>query len=118
MISFSGACLQIPLGVINKNENKGDEMVEIVSTLQKYIPVHQKCREQTLSNGEVATVIDTSLHRLLFGGDQLTAARGRGAQSIRENGRDSVTRLEGFHMFSLDWHAKMKFLGVRQNIFI
>ena len=52
-----------------------------------------------------------------MGGDQLTAARGRGAQSIRENGGDGISQLEGLHMFSLDWHAKMNFLEVRDVIF-
>ena len=53
-----------------------------------------------------------SMHRCLMGGDQLTAARGRGAQPIRENGGDPICHLEGFQMFSLDWHTKMNLLQV------
>ncbi len=48
-----------------------------------------------------------------MGGYQLTAARGRGAQGIKANGGDGVTRLEGHHMFPLDWHTKMNFLEVK-----
>ena len=32
--------MQVPLGVLLKNENKGDEMVEIISHLHQYIPYH------------------------------------------------------------------------------
>jgi len=37
-----------------------------------------------------------------MGGDQLTVARGRGAQGIRMNGGDAVLHLEGLHMIALD----------------
>ena len=48
-----------------------------------------------------------------MGGDQLTASRGRGAQSIRMNDSDPVSCLEGLEMFPLDWHVKMNLLEVR-----
>ena len=75
-------------------------------------------REHQMSTGESSTVTDTFCHRVLMGGDQLTSMRGRGAQSIRQNGGDAITCLEGLHMFSLDWHTKMNFLEVRDAIFI
>ena len=45
-------------------------------------------------------------NRLLFGGDQLTAARARGAQRIRSNSERPLDRLEGLEGVCEDWHAK------------
>ena len=52
------------------------------------------------------------LHYLLIGGDQLTAERIKGAQSLRKNSTHAVGRLEGFVPVSEDWHAKVCFLQV------
>lgn len=69
---------QVPLGVQLKNENKCDEMVDIVESLQEYVPMRKTSKQQQLSTGEISTVIDTYCHRILLGGDQLTVARVRG----------------------------------------
>ena len=49
-------------------------------------------------------VQDAVLHPLLFGGDQLTAARARGISPM--------TRLEGLIPCAEDWHAKVNLLEV------
>ena len=91
-------------------------MVGIVENLQKYVSAQLLVKNHKVSTGETVAVQEARMHRCLMGGDQLTAARGREAQCIRENGGDPITRLEGLQMFSLDWHAKMNLLEVR-NVF-
>ena len=44
-------------------------------------------------------------HQTLFGGDQLTACRCRGAQSARINDDDTAERLIGLVPVVEDWHA-------------
>ena len=78
------------MGVIPKNENKGDEMVSIIEKHHEYVPMEVKERQQSISSGIIATVQDITFHQILMGGDQLTAARGRGAQSICMNGGNAV----------------------------
>lgn len=56
------------------------------------------------------------MHQLLFGGDQLTVARARGAIMIRENSEHAQGRLEGFVPVVEDWHAKVCLLEVQSNI--
>ena len=104
---------KVPLGVIPKNENKGDEMVEIIERHHQYVPTKSQINQQLLSTGVIATVCDANFHKILMGGDLLTAARGRGAQAIRMNGGNAISRLEGLQMFALDWHTKMNMLEVR-----
>lgn len=72
-----------PLGVIPRNENKWDEMAEIMEQLQKqYCPVTDKdsspvkmCRGQ-IHNVYIEVVLCLLQLQVLFGGDQLTAERG------------------------------------------
>ena len=51
-----------------KNENKRSEMIDIMETQQQYVPI------QTSSS-------DLEAHQILFGGDQLAAARTRDVQT-------------------------------------
>lgn len=52
---------------------------------------------------------DVVYHEILLGGDQLTYARVRGAQSMRVNHENSAA---GFIPVVEDWHAKMTFMKV------
>ena len=62
--------VQVPLGVTELNENKQKDMIDIMHQINsKYVPHHQE------SLGSHNPVI-----RVLFGGDQLTVERARGAQ--------------------------------------
>lgn len=56
--------------------------------------------------------VPENFHHILIGGDQLTAERIRGAQSMRRNSTHAAGRLEGFIPVSEDWHAKVCFLEV------
>ena len=66
---------QIPLGVLLKDENKLDEMVDIMSHLHQYIPAQEFTEDVALPNtGGTVPVQKAVMHSILFGGDQLTAA--------------------------------------------
>ncbi|CAC5390067.1 unnamed protein product [Mytilus coruscus] len=79
---------QIPLGILEKDENKTEEMIEIIEHLQQYTPkAHDK------------------MMPLLMGGDGLSVERWEGAQRARADGISQEDRLEGFIWKSEDWHA-------------
>ena len=92
--------IQVPIGVILKKENKTYEMVEIMETLHGYVLTRQ-------CSGEASNVEQTELLNILLGGDQLTAARARGAKRVMMNGSTKQKRLEGTYPVVEDWHAKM-----------
>ena len=49
---------------------------------------------------------------VLFGGDQLTAARARGSQQIRVNSETSSEGLRGLIPVAEDWHTSVVLLTV------
>ena len=63
-------------------------------------------------SGEYVTLNEQCIHSILFGGDQLTAARARGSQLIRRNSEIPSERLEGLHPVAEDWHTKVTVLKV------
>jgi hypothetical protein len=87
----------VPLGVIPKNENVNEEMLEIMETMQQYIPTNQATQQ---------------VHTVAFGGDQLTVERCRGVQSTRVNSDNEIDALLGLHPFASDWHAEVTLLQV------
>ena len=96
-----------------KNENKMDEMVDILTHLHQYVPQKELTRSvEVPGQGHPETIKSEALHYLLIGGDQLTSERVKGAQSVRKNSMHSAGRLEGFVAISEDWHAKVCFLQV------
>ena len=121
-----------------KNENRLDEMVDILATLHKYVPLHEvttqpeetqekelttlseETQEEELTTlseetqEKELTVIET-LHKIIFGGDLLTAVRAKGAQQIRQNSEHPVGWLEGFIPVAEDWHAKVALLEVHTS---
>ncbi len=76
-----------------KNENKLEEMVDILRYHHEYVPsvVHQE--KQYCSTGESVAKERTTLHPILFGRDQLTAARIRGAMKVRVNSNSSSKKV-------------------------
>lgn len=96
-----------------KNENKLEEMVDILQELQKFVPSKSETKDVQVPNtNEVRSLSEIAFHRLLFGGDQLTAKRARGGVRIRNNSTNSADRLEGLLPVSEDWHTKVVFLEV------
>ena len=65
-----------------KNENKHSKMINIMHTLHQYVPIISKESEGALCR--------CAVHKVLFGGDQLTAARARGCRDLRLNS-DTIT---------------------------
>ena len=70
--------------------------------------------------GKNYTVDDSRLIRILLFGDQLTAARARGAIALRDDDTSALHRLEGFVPAVVDWHARMRFwlLQVNKMLFL
>jgi L1 cell adhesion molecule like protein len=103
----------VPLGVLLKNETKHDEMVSILESLQRYVPIYSQ--EETFvdpeDNEEMLLTLDV-FHYLLFGGDQLTVERANGSKRGRDNESRGKDRLEGLMPVIEDWHAKVCFLKV------
>ena len=75
--------MQVPLGVVHKNENVTADMTDILNDLHKYAPHSQE------------------------GGDQLTCERTRGAQKAHIQAENAKDRLKGFAAKVEDWHALM-----------
>ena len=67
-----------------------------------YIPSIDKTVEVTSARGRP----------ILFGGDQLTVARARGAQKAKVNSTSPSSRLEGLVPMIEDWHSKVVLLKV------
>lgn len=106
---------QVPLGVILKSETSHADMIGILEDLHKYVPMVSSLRKTDVSiEGEVeeCCIHEDCFHRVLFGGDQLTAVRARGAQRIRSNSERPLDRLEGLEAVCEDWHAKATLLAV------
>ena len=107
---------QVPLGIILKNENKLDEMVEILSELHQYVPTTESmttCIVSTEGEELQEDVLNVNCHHILFAGDQLTAKRARSAKAQRSNSEDAKGKLKGFVPVAQDWHAGQCFLEVR-----
>lgn len=103
----------MPLGIILKNENKSDEMVHIMEQLHSYVPAKRYVEDVHCKDSEEAVQIPKAvIHPILFGGDQLTAARARGAKSAKVNSYDTFKRLDGLIPIAEDWHTKLNFLGI------
>ena len=79
---------QVPLGIILENENTTEGMVHIMEELHKYVPTKSYKEDYTTTDGEVIQIPKAAIHPVLFGGDQLTAARARGAKSAKVNSID------------------------------
>jgi L1 cell adhesion molecule like protein len=87
-----------------KNENIGSEMVEILSHLLQYVP-SKECANLVYIPGRNQMVLKPGavVHHVLFGGDQLTAARARGAIMAMANNPTPQQRLEGVIPVIEDW---------------
>ena len=96
-----------------KDENKLDEMVDILHELHRYVPAKSETKKVPIPDGtEVWPLSEIAFHRLLFGSDQLTVKHARAGVRIRNNSTNSADRLEGLLPVAKDWHAKVVFLEV------
>ena len=84
-------------------------MIDIMTCLHQYVPVV----EATVTTGSAANVVNKPKdHPLLFGGDQLTAARARGCQELRINSDTTTGQLKGLVPVAEDWHTVVTLLVV------
>ena len=100
------------MGVLLYNENKLDEMSKILEHYHSLVPTMESTKLVGLPNGGEIEVDDTQFHPILFGGDQLTVSRMRGAQILRDTHDKATDRFEGIVPVIEDWHARMTFLKV------
>lgn len=84
----------------------------IIEKMQKYVPKQDIVESTILPNGDIKRSNSQDMWEVLVGGDQLTAARIRGAQSIRINSHDALSKLRGVHPVVEDWHARLTLLKV------
>ncbi|XP_064386162.1 uncharacterized protein LOC135334762 isoform X4 [Halichondria panicea] len=102
----------VPFGVLLLNENKLDEMSQILDTYMDRVPTEASEGLMTLPNGDAVLVNNTMFLKTLFGGDQLTVARIRGAQALRDTHSDPADRFEGIAPVIEDWHSRMTLMKV------
>ena len=104
--------MQVPLGVLLHNENKLDEMGKILDHYMSLVPTLSAEQEISLPNGGTITIDNTHFFATLFGGDQLTVARVRGTQALRDTHDSPTDRLQGVVPVIEDWHARMAVMKV------
>jgi hypothetical protein len=101
--------MQVPLGVLPKNETRYQDVIEILEEYKQYNPSKDITLEEPPDSDEVT---DTVYTPLLLGGDYLSVARVRGAQLIRSNSELEKHRLDSFVPCAEDWHCKLALLEV------
>ena len=111
--------LQVPLSILPKNENRGDEMIDIMRTLHSYVPMAETTEKVLVpSLNEQVEVQTARSFPILVHGDYLTASRARGAQKAKVNCVSPSSRFEGLIPAAADWHTKLKLLSVSECIIL
>ena len=90
------------MGVILKNENKSEEMLDILKQIQGYSP--------SIGNDE-----EKKFKSVPIIGDQLTVERGVNVIEAVQNSYTPEEKLDGIHMEIADWHTTVTFLDVCNN---
>lgn len=93
-------------------------MIEIMTEIHnKYVPsVEIEMQSHIESIGESITFKVSESHKILMGGDQLTAARARAAKRNVANADSDDIKLVGLLPTVEDWHTKMNLLSVSKSI--
>jgi hypothetical protein len=104
------------LDLLEKSENKADEMIEILQTVHKYVP----------------STSDSVIERVVFGGDELTNEWAYQSQLEMQNGTNEADCLKGlihhtdsprasdgrFHPISPEGLTLLYYLGLLLNSWI
>ena len=90
------------MGVLKKNEQYNEDMTDICSFLNKYVP--GICEDD--DNWQTKPV------KVLSSGDYLTFERHKQAQSAKRNGRTPSKRMEGLIPKMEEFHNQAEFLQV------
>lgn len=105
----------MPLGILPLNETKNSDMVEIMEYMHQYVPTKEVSEQTSVPiSDDPITISKTNIEKLLFGGDQLTVARARGAKKTRINSTSSDKCLNGLIPCIEDWHTKLVLIEVFQ----
>lgn len=101
------------MGIIPKNETKSDEMVDIMAHMHQYVPIIESFEDVYVpSLNEKVEFHRARSFPIIIAGDQLTAARARGAKKAKVNSDSPTSRFEGLIPAATDWHTKQALLGV------
>ena len=87
-------------------------MVKVMSHVHQCVPVVEYEQEVNVGDGRTISQPMSMVHPVLFGGDQLTAARIRGAQEAKCNSVTASKRFDGLIPVIEDWHTKVIILEV------
>ncbi|XP_070564467.1 uncharacterized protein [Ptychodera flava] len=87
---------KVHLGVLEKNEQYGDDMLDILDYINQYVPKHS----------------DDTPEKILSGGDYLTFERHKEAQSQKQDSPTAYQRLEGLVAKIEDFHAQAEWQKV------
>ncbi|CAC5368439.1 unnamed protein product [Mytilus coruscus] len=90
----------IPLGILEKDENITEQMIQVVEHLQQYVPRTK----------------DGKMMPILLGGDALSVERGEAASRARLDAITAEDRLDGFIWKSEDWHGHVISLQESYNL--
>ena len=100
---------KVNLGILFKNENKGEDMIDILRYIRGVVPSHGEADEEQFERNPVF-------------GDQLTVERGVEGQFSVSNACRPGRRFEGIYFQLADWHHENKFLDVslkhRHNLYM
>lgn len=108
---------QVPLGIIMKNETKLDDMVQIMNTLQQYVPATEETAVVQVEGEDIPFEMKVQrFHSILFAGDQLTVARARSARAVCMNSASGSGQIKGLIPVVSDWHAKLCLLVVTMHV--
>ena len=92
-------------------------MVDIVTHMHQYVPFIEYTAVHTFEdNSQSVPIARAVMYPIVFGGDQLTAARIRAAQKHMCNANTPVKRLLGVCAMSEDWHSKLTVMEVKKVI--
>ena len=101
-----------------KNENKTEEMVQILDILHKHVPSKTTTQEfEVVEEESTVTLQLNHFAHIQAGGDQLSVARIHGCQKVRSNAECGTECLEGLVPVVEDWHTKMCFMKVSYHNF-
>jgi len=111
----------VPLGVLQRNENKLDQMCDIMEKLHNYVPSKDVQQWYDLfQDGHLIEIDEEIFYQILLGGDQLTVAQARRNAVIRSDHHTSVCSridcLEGLLPVCKDWYAKQCLLKVINRV--
>ena len=94
------------------NQNKLDEMCQIIDKLRQYVPKTSRQVTTTLSSGETYTFKESDMCEIIVGEDQLTCAQARESAAIRFSHHKNEDQLKGIILVAEDWHTRLTLLKV------